>query len=257
MAVNPIRAVVFDMGGTLENLYYDDAIHLEATRGLQELLSRRSLDSGLDLTDLQAAVLSGMKAYQVWREQSEIELPPEKVWGEYIFSNHGLSRERLAAMAEELTFYSETHYQVRRLRPEAPVMLDALHQKGFRLAIISNIISRRLVPCKLVEYGIAQYFDPVVTSSSFGWRKPNVRIFHETTRLMGLPPVACAYVGDTVSRDVIGARRARYGLVIQIESFLTDKADRGTDGVRPDAVIHDLMQVVNLVTLDTEAAHDH
>jgi len=72
-----------------------------------------------------------------------------------------------------------------------------------------------------------------------------------------LPPAACAYVGDTVSRDVIGARRAGYGLVIQIKSFLTDKADRGTVSVPPDAVIHDLRQIINLVTPNTETLHDN
>ena len=257
MTTNHIRAIIFDMGGTLEDLYYDDAIRQEATRGLQELLIERDLDPGLDLPDLQATVLSGVKAYQAWREKSEIELPPERVWTEYIFPNHGLSQERLVAAAEDVTFYYETHYQARSLRPEAPVVLDVLHNRGFRLAIISNIISRRLVQRKLSEYGIAHYFDPVVTSSNFGWRKPNARIFTEAARLMQLPPAACTYVGDTVSRDVIGARRAGYGSVIQIKSFLTDKADRGTGSVPPDAVIHDLMQVVNLVTPDTEIVHDN
>lgn len=73
---------------------------------------------------------------------------------------------------------------------------------------------------------------------------------------MQLSPAACAYVGDTVSRDVIGARRTGYGLAIQIRSFLTDKADRGTGNVPPDAVIEDLRQIVDLVTLNTETVHD-
>jgi putative hydrolase of the HAD superfamily len=257
MAISPIRAVVFDMGGTLEDLYYNEAIQQEATRGLHGLMAERGLDPGPDLVGLQAAVLSGMKAYQAWREKSEIELLPERVWGEYIFSDHGLSREWLAAAAEDLTFFYETHYQVRRLRPEAPAVLEALHKKGFRLAIISNIISRRLVPCKLDEYGIAHYFDPVVTSSNSGWRKPNERLFHEATRLMGLPPAACAYVGDTISRDVIGARRAGYGLAIQIESFRTAQIDGGTDGVQPDAVIYDLMEVVELLAPNGETVNGH
>ncbi len=255
MAVTPIRAVVFDMGGTLENLYYDDATRQEATRGLHALLCKLDLDPGLSLPDLQAAVLGGIKAYQAWREKSEAELPPARVWREYIFPNHNLSQERLAAAAEDITFFYETHYHVRSLRPEAPAVLEALRKQGFRLAIISNIISQRLVQRKLAEYGIAHYFDPVVTSSNLGWRKPNARIFKETARLMQLPPAACAYVGDTVSRDVIGARRAGYGLAIQIKSFLTDKADHGTGGALPDAVIHDLMQVVNLVAFNTESVH--
>ena len=65
---------------------------------------------------------------------------------------------------------------------------------------------------------------------------------------MNLSPAECAYVGDTISRDVSGARRSGYGLAIQIKSFLTDKADKETDIEAPDAVIHDLIEVVGLVT---------
>jgi putative hydrolase of the HAD superfamily len=264
MAINAIQAVVFDMGGTLEELYYDDASRLEATRGLRELLRRLALDPGLSVPELKATVLKGMATYQAWREQTEIELSPERVWTEYILPDHGLRRERLAAAAEEIAFFYETHYHTRSLRPEARAVVEALHREGFRLAIISNIISRRMVPYKLVEYGLARYFYPVVTSSVFGRRKPNAQIFEEAARLMHLPPAACAYVGDTVTRDVIGARRAGYGLAIQIRSFLTDKVDRATDADSagdgtpvPDAVIDDLMQVIELVGAPEEEPGGH
>jgi putative hydrolase of the HAD superfamily len=257
MAIHPIRAVVFDMGGTLEDLYYDETIRREATRSLREFLHGLELDPGLSLPDLRATLSSGLAGYQAWREQSERELPPERVWTEYILADHGLSKERLMAAADELAFFYETHYHVRSLRPEGPDTLEALRAKGFRLAIISNTLSRRLVPSKLAEYGIAHYFDPVVTSASLGWRKPNARIFEEAARLMQIPPAVCAYVGDTISRDVIGARRAGYGLVIQIRSFLTAKADRGTGQVSPDVVIHDLAQIVDLVSPVGEAVDDH
>lgn len=256
MAINPIRAVVWDVGGTLEEVYYNEAIQREATCGLGALLAQRGLDPRLDLDGLHAAVVAGMRAYQAWREESEVELPPERVWQEFVFRDRELPPERLAAEAEDLTFFYETHYQIRRLRPEAPAVVEALNGKGFRQAIISNIISRRLVPNQLAEYGIAHYFDPVVTSSILGWRKPNERIFYEATRLMGLPPAACAYVGDTVSRDVIGARRAGYGLAVQIKSFLTTQVDHGTEGVRPDAVVGDLMEIVELVMPKGEAVND-
>jgi putative hydrolase of the HAD superfamily len=248
MATNPIGAVLFDMGGTLEDLASDESIRREATRGLRELMHKLGVDPGLSLPDLQATVFAGLEAYQAWRDQREVELPPEQVWTEYIFAKQALSEERLMAAAEELTLFYEENYYLRRLRAEAPATLEALHEKGFRLAIISNVMSRCLVPRKLAEYGIAHYFDPVVTSSCLGWRKPNERIFDEAARLMQLPPKACAYVGDTVSRDVIGARRAGYGLAIQIRSFLTAKADLGVDAVPPDYVITDLGQVLALLT---------
>jgi len=256
MAIHSIRAVLFDMGGTLEDLYYDEAIRQQAARDLRQFLAERDLDPGLDAPALRAAVAAGLEAYQAWRERSEIELPPERVWTEYLLADHGLSKERLRAAADDLSMFYETHYYVRRLRPEAPATLAALRERGLRLAVISNTLSRRLMPRQLVEYGLAHYFNPVVTSASFGWRKPNERIFAEAARLLDLPPAACAYVGDTVSRDVIGARRAGYGRVIQIKSFLTDKADRNTESVPPDAVIDDLSQVLALVTQLAEAVHE-
>ena len=252
MTGTPIQAVLFDMGGTLEDLYYDDEIRRKATLGLRALLIERGLDPGLSLPDLHAAVLLGMQAYQAWREKSEIELPPERVWAEYIFPNRGLSQDRLIQAAEDITIFYDNNYHVRNLRPEAPEVLEALHRRGLQLGIISNIISRRAVPLNLQAYGIAAYFSMVVTSSSLGWRKPNPRIFQEAARSMGLPPAACAYVGDTISRDVIGARRAGYGMAIQIRSFLTVKSDEAVpaNAERPDAVIRDLTQIVGLVTQD-------
>jgi putative hydrolase of the HAD superfamily len=254
MPTNTIRAVAFDLGGTLEDLYYDDASRAEATRGLRQLLVERGLDPGLSLSDLQTTILSGMKAYHNWREKREVELPPERVWTEFIFPDHGLSNDRLAKAAEDIMFFYETNFHIRTLRPEAPAVLDALQQKGFRLAVISNIVSRRLVPARLEKYGIAHYFDPIMTSVEYGWRKPNERIFHETARLMNLPPAACAYVGDTVSRDVIGARRAGYGLAIQIQSFLTARLDRDADAESPDVVIENLMQVFDVVAPSVEGS---
>ncbi|GAB4407708.1 MAG: hypothetical protein Kow00123_20710 [Anaerolineales bacterium] len=250
-----IRAVIFDMGGTLEDLYYDEAVWREATRQLQHLLGQHGLDPGLDADGLQSAVVAGMAAYQAWREATEIELPPERVWAEYVFPHNGLPKERLAGAAEELTYFYETHYQIRKLRPEARGVLTALNERGFRLGVISNIISRTVVPRQLAAYGIAHLLDPVLTSAAFGWRKPNPRIFLEAARLLGLPPAQCAYVGDTVSRDVIGARRAGYGLAVQIRSFLTDKADRGTEDALPDAVIHSLTDILPLVTSHSETVH--
>ncbi len=212
------------------------------------MLIQRDLDPGLALPDLQTVIESGLATYQRWREQTNIELPPERVWTEYVFPHHGLPTNRLAAAAEDLTFYFENHFFVRTLRPEVPEVLAALRAHGLRLAVISNIVSRWLVQHNLAAYGVDQYFDPIVTSSGLGYRKPDQRLFLEAARLMSLPPATCAYVGDTVSRDVVGARRAGYGLTVQIKSFLTNISDRETDTEVPDAVIHDLRDVVTLVT---------
>lgn len=243
-----IRAVIFDMGGTLEDIYYDDALRLDATRGLRRMLGMHGIDPGLSVPDLCAVVKAGMDKYNAWREETEVELPPERLWSEFVLVAQGLPKERVAEIGEELALYYDLHFYKRALRPEAESLLAVLRERHMRLGVISNVYSRGAVPCNLARYGLTLFFQSVVTSSTFGWRKPNARIFLEATRLMKLSPAACAYVGDTVSRDVVGARRAGYGLAIQIKSFLTARSDRETDVESPDAVIDNLMQVVELVT---------
>lgn len=247
----PIRAVVFDLGGTLEEIYYDDQIRWRATLGIQALLQREGLDPGLSPAALHAVIEAGLAAYQRWRQETNLELPAERVWREFVFRDVAegrVPRDRLEAVAEDLAFFYENHAYVRRLRPEAPAALQALREHGFRLAVVSNIVSRRLVPANLQTYGVAHFFEHVLVSSVLGVRKPHPRIFLEAARRLDLPTLACAYVGDTVSRDVVGARRAGYGMVIKIRSFLTDRSDTEADTEEPDAVIHDLGEVLSFVS---------
>lgn len=247
MTIIPIRAVAFDLGGTLEDTSYDRELRAEAAHGLLCLMIQRGLDPRLSAEEVDDHVAAGMDAYARWREQTEIELSPARVWAEYVFPDCNLPAGQLEDVAEELIFFHETHFFRRSVRPEAAATLQALNENGYRLAVISNVISRSMVPIKLAEYGIAHYFDPILTSANLGWRKPNEHIFLECARLLGLPPGACAYVGDTVSRDVNGARRAGYGLAIQIKSFLTGKADKETDTGPPDAMIRDLYEVLGVL----------
>ncbi len=242
-----ILAVAFDLGGTLEEIYYDDALRLEATGALRGLLRNLDLDPGLPVPELYAVIVAGLRAYDVWRRQDDVELPPERVWPDFVFPGYPLPRERLQGAGEELALFYESHFYTRHMRPEAPVALARLRERGLRLALISNIMARGHVHRCLAGYGLQQYFDPILASSVFGRRKPSPTIFLEATRLLGLPPASCAYVGDTISRDVAGARRAGYGLAIQIRSFLTDKADGEGDRQHPDALIEDLRQIADIV----------
>ncbi len=246
MAQTRIRAVLFDMGGTLEEVYYDDQMRLEATKGLHAILCKHNLEPGLSLPGLYAVVRAGMKEYGRYREETERELPPEQVWTEYIFANELLPKTRILRIAEELAFYYDTCFYRRTMRPEVTTALQRLRDKGFRVGLISNIYSRGQVYYNLERYGIRRYFEVIVTSSEYGRRKPHPSIFLEAARQLNLTPAQCAYVGDTVSRDVRGAQRAGYGMAIQILSFLTTKSDTAADTERPDAVVTSLDQVIAL-----------
>jgi putative hydrolase of the HAD superfamily len=93
--------------------------------------------------------------------------------------------------------------------------LRALYDAGHTVAIISNANGR--VEQQLLDYGICQVGEGVGTpvraiidSHVFGVEKPDPRIFHHVSALLGLPPERCVYVGDTVRYDVQGARAAGF-----------------------------------------------
>lgn len=93
-----------------------------------------------------------------------------------------------------------------RSAEDAAATLQALRERGYRLAVISNADGR--VRGLLEEAGLSGYFEFVVDSKEVGVEKPDRRIFHEATGRLGLPPSACAYVGDIYEIDVLGARGA-------------------------------------------------
>jgi putative hydrolase of the HAD superfamily len=240
-----IQAVTFDMGGTIETYWYDAEFRRAATEELVELLRQKDLDPGLSSVQLYENIETSLKRLRQITRQTNKEMSPECFWGEYVFADTSFAPEKIKAEAEELSYWLETRFYLRTLRPEVPAALEELAQMGLKLAVISNIQSRTQVDRSLEKYGIRQYFDAVVTSSGYGIRKPHPSIFHYTASLLCVPTSACAHVGDRISRDILGARRAGLGLAIQIVHDF--EQDKETFPVSPDAVIIEMSELVGII----------
>ena len=140
-----------------------------------------------------------------------------------------------------------THYH-RELRPRVAEMLGELQAMGLKLGVISNTAALFQVFDTLEEYGIRDFFRDVTLSSVTGMRKPCGDIFTVSLRQMRSRPEECVYVGDTVSRDVIGSKRAGFAAAIQIASQLTREKDQKLDAaLAPDYVIGDIYDVAAVV----------
>src|SRR5574338_531022 len=171
-----IQAVFFDMGGTIETLCFTHQMRLEATKTLRQKLE----DAGVDLPagdeQLLDFITSGLSRYKKWSILTEEELPPERIWAEYIFEGAQAGKRISEKLAEDLLIFLESNYYRRELRPEVPAVLEAIKQMGLKMGVISNISSYGLVPSVLEQYGISHYFSPVVLSSQYGHRKPDPAI---------------------------------------------------------------------------------
>ncbi len=236
-----IQAVFFDIGGTIhvqeatpeQDVRYADMVH--------RLLREHGIDVGTPQQMLEK-IDRGAKKYKAYVEENLVELPGDQVWTQFMLPD----TPGLAGLGEELSFLFDRYRKQITPRKGLHEMLDALKAQGYQLGVISNIMSRTFVPRILEEYGISDYFQTVTLSSECGIRKPRREIFDLALAEAKVPREAACYVGDTISRDVRGARWAEWPLMIQIDNPRTyhkDQAFRDA-GFEPDARIETLMEII-------------
>lgn len=243
-----ITSVLFDMGGTLEDIFVDAQSEAKAIETLHDMLVSYDLPPQVSLEELKGRVDEGWKEYGKYRDSCDVELKPIEIWCDYVLKEFGFPREKLAPHCEEIAHMWEiTHYH-RSLRPRVAEMLDGLKGMGLKLGIISNTAALYQVFDILEEYGIRDYFQDVTLSSVTGMRKPAPDIFQVAMRQLQSKPEECVYVGDTVSRDIIGSKRAGFAKAIQICSQLTKEKDHGIHReFEPDYMVEDIYQVYPVV----------
>lgn len=242
-----IDTVLFDMGGTLEDIYVDDASREKSAQEVLRILREKGI-SVPDSTDAQEKLAAGWDRYAAYRGPIQRELKPEEIWGNFVLADFGLDYETVAPFAEELAHMWEVTYYHRTLRPRVPEMLEGLKRLGLKLGVISNTASLFQVFDVLEEYGIRDYFQDVTLSSVTGYRKPHENIFKVALRQVQSDPANCAYVGDTFSRDVVGPQKAGFGMTFHIHSFLTASRDADVPKeVRATYAVEDIYEVYTIL----------
>ena len=114
-----------------------------------------------------------------------------------------------------------------------PDVIDVLKNlKGsFRLALITNgLIDTQFD--KVRGAGLEQYFDVITVAGEIGVCKPNPEMFRITLKKLGVKPEESVMVGNSLKRDIAGARQAN------VRSIWVNRAGEPvTGGVQPDAVL--------------------
>ena len=243
-----IDTVLFDMGGTLEDIHVDDESRHASIQGVLDILRAHCIDPDKDFETAASAINAGWERYGAYRDPRQRELKPEEIWGSFVLTDFGLDEESVRPYAEELAHMWEvTHYH-RALRPHVREMLEGLKDLGMKLGVISNTASLYQVFDILKEYGIRDYFQDVTLSSVTGYRKPNPNIFMVSLHQVQSDPAHCAYVGDTISRDVIGPIRMGFGATFHIDSYLTRLKDTHVSpDVKATYNIQDIYEVYTIL----------
>jgi putative hydrolase of the HAD superfamily len=123
------------------------------------------------------------------------------------------------------------------LLPDAVPALDALRDRGHRLAMVSNW--DYTLPDELERLGISHYFEVVAVSATLGVAKPDPRIFHHALQALGVEAGDAVHCGDHPEKDCEGARAAGIrAVLVDREGRFPDAACRRIESLTglPDAI---------------------
>ena len=105
-----IDTVLFDMGGTLEDIFTDDESREQSAREVLRILKEKGVAVPDDLASAQKKLADGWDRYAAYRGPTDRELKPEEIWGQYVLTDFGLDQETVAPFAEELAHMWEVTY---------------------------------------------------------------------------------------------------------------------------------------------------
>ncbi len=243
-----LKTIFFDMGGTIDTFGYTKMYRIQNIHLIRECLQKVGLAPNFSDEEIVDSISNGAKKYLQWNFLTRVELSPAEIWSRFFLENMGISPQSIEPIAEELAFLYETQLYIRKMRPEIPSVLLQLKEMGLGLGIISNTQSRNQVPFNLEQYGIYEFFNPIVLSSEYGRRKPDPAIFYYAARLVNLPTSSCAYVGDKINRDIVGAKQSGFRLAVQIKHEYDDGFK--DKGAIPDAIIRNMEELIPIIKDD-------
>jgi len=196
-APSRIRAVLFDLGGTLVD-ERDYAGWSELARGIYlDLLPERFAHAFPEVEAEEDLAPSGLDREAAWVEFWRKVL--SRASGSEIASSTAARfvAARSACREPPMALYSD----VRRC-------LDLLRGQRRSLGVVSNSRSEAAVRHILDRVGILPYFEAVVSSGTEGVAKPHPEIFRRALARMRVPPREALYVGNLLRTDALGARSA-------------------------------------------------
>lgn len=242
VAEKKVKAILFDLGETLINFgkINTAALFKEGARCSYEFLKQ----SGQNVC--------GFRRYY-WRNIVAIRVM--YAWS-YIVGRDFDSLELLRAIGTKRGYtlseeqwrqfawcWYEPLAKIAAVEPDIRDTLAKLRDAGLKLGIVSNtFLTQSSLDRHLEQFDILEFFPLRIYSHEVAWRKPNVRIFNEAARRLGLEPRQIMFVGDRLDNDIKGAQKA--GMIPILKAAYTNKDRKNPPGIRKIELLSELPLLV-------------
>jgi putative hydrolase of the HAD superfamily len=241
-----IRAVVFDLGGTLIEYSggYTTWPELE-TPGLMAAYAYLS-EHGIPLADTESFLRAGRAILPGrWQKATagERNLTVPSLLDEILATIQVEAPDEavLEAAAER---YESAVCSKATVMPHGLEIVAQLKEEGYKLGLISNtMFSGGIHMSDLERFGLLDYFESLLFSADANKWKPGLAPFQHVLEELGVAAEASAFIGDDPAADVVGGLTAGMYTVY----FRSNLRFSSPDGVDPDATIETLLELPGIL----------
>ena len=239
-----IRAVAFDVNGTLVQILADDNDE-PIFRAAAHFLTYQGID--LHRHELRDLYFQVMKEQLRTSHEEYPEFDAAGIWRSIIEDRQtGFTRALPAGKLRQMPlFLAEMCRGISRRRlglyPYVLQVLDVLRDR-YPLAIVTDAQST-YARGELHKVGLLGYFDPVIVSGDHGYRKPDRRLFRLALDAMGVAAENTLYVGNDMYRDIYGARETGLTTVM----FDSDQGEKIYRDCAADFTITDFRDLLQIL----------
>jgi len=238
-----LRAVIFDLGGTLIDWPdWDRDIYRRWALSYDYLTETLRKDDWPDREAYVRAMREAELAY--WQRVSEEHCSNSPACllrdGFHRLGKQVHDKEIL----EALNGYARAVNGWAVAFPDAYETLELLRVSGYRLGLLSNTWwAAKWHNADLVAQGLAPLIDEVAYTSDLPYSKPHPSVFLEMASRLGVEPDKCIMVGDRMIDDIFGALRVGMRAVWKKNDYPWPKPDF----IIPTAMITCLIELPSLL----------
>jgi putative hydrolase of the HAD superfamily len=231
-----IKGILFDLYGTLIDIETDESMD-EIYRAIAHYLTYQGVY--LHRWEIRDRYYQIMKQQKDRRAEEYPEIDVEAIWSVLLRQAGVKSRLTWRKLSTILAhFYRGISRKHLRLYPDVQRVLDEL-RPIYCLALVSDAQPCYALP-ELKAVGLEGYFDPIILSADYGFRKPDKRLLEKALDTMKLASAEVIFVGNDMYRDIYGAQR----LGIKTIFIESNQGQKHHENVSPDYVAYRFGEVL-------------
>jgi HAD superfamily hydrolase (TIGR02253 family) len=225
----PIKAVLFDLDNTL--LDFSEMKHMAVNMAI-----RAMIDQGMEIDPKEAFDI-------IFKTYWEFGIESDNAFSEFLKRRFGCVDERI--LAAGINAYLRTKPSFLEPYPNVVPTLIKLIKLGLIIGIVTD--APRLKGWqRLCAIRLQHFFDHIITKDDSNASKKDGLPFEYALELLHMDPSEVLFVGDSVERDIKGAKAA--GMWTALAGYGTKDAQEAIQAAQPDYILSDFKEILAVIT---------